>query len=125
MSSSAFSLTVMVPGHGVELTEGELVPGGMRGSELRHEFCDQCKTWVLTRVVAAGLVNVRPTLLDDARWFVPYLETYSSTKLPWVSTPAIERCDEFPDPASYPELMAAYAAWAKARGWPVAGDDRG
>jgi hypothetical protein len=92
----------------------------MRSDELRHEFCDQCKTWVLTRVVGFGVVNVRPTMLEDAYWFVPYLETYASTKLPWASTPAVERCDEFPDPAGYPKLMADYAAWARARGWPTA-----
>lgn len=119
MSSSAFSLTIMVPTDGIEIGQGELVQGGMRADDLRHQFCDHCKTWVLTRVEAFGLTNVRATLLDDARWFVPYLETFASTRLPWASTPAVERCDEFPAPDSYPAMMAAYVTWARARGWPA------
>jgi hypothetical protein len=120
MSSSAFSLTLMVAAQGVEIVSGALVPGGMRAADLRHEFCDDCKTWVLARVEQLGVVNVRPTLLDDARWFVPYLETYVETQLPWATTPAVKRYDRFPPPESYPELMADFAAWARARGWPTA-----
>ena len=119
MSSSAFSLTLMAPTGGVEITRGELVPGGLPGGDLKHRCCDRCKTWVMTEIEAFGLLNVRAALLDDAGWFVPFLETYRSTKLAWVTTPAVERFDEFPEPALYPQLLADYRAWARARGWPV------
>ncbi len=118
MSSSAFSLTLMVPRQGVELLQGETVPGGAR-TELQHEHCDYCKTWVRTIIPEFGVINVRATLLDQASWFVPYLETYLSTRLPWVTSPAIQSYDEFPAPDSYPELMAGYASWARERGWPI------
>lgn len=120
MSSSAFSLTLMLPADGLELVRGEVVIGGIRGPELKHMFCDHCKTWVFTRIEAFGLINLRPTMLDSRGWFAPYMETFVSAKLPWVDTPAVQRFDEFPPPESYPDLMARYADWARARNWPVA-----
>jgi hypothetical protein len=121
MSSSAYSLTLIMSHPGLEIIQGDPVLGGMRAPDLQHNFCDDCKTWVFTRINEFGIVNVRATLLDDARWFVPYLETYAATKLPWVETPAVERFDEFPAPETFPKMMGAYAAWAQARGWPVTG----
>ena len=120
MSSSAFSLTLMLPIDGLEIVRGEVVVGGMRGPELKHMFCDYCKTWVFTRIEAFGLTNLRATMLASSDWFVPFMETFVSTKLPWVDTPAVQRFDEFPPPESYPDLMAQYADWARARNWPVA-----
>ena len=120
MSASAFSLTAMLPSSAVELTAGELVAGGLRTEDAQHQFCDQCKTWVLTRIPQFELVNLRATMLDDARWFVPYMETYASTRLSWATTPATACFDEFPADGDIPSLLAAYAAWASERGWPVA-----
>ena len=120
MSSSAFSLTLILPAGGVEVTRGELVRGGDPDGDIRHMFCDRCKTWVLTHIDQFGIVNVRATLLDDASWFSPYMETYAATRLRWVTTPAVKRYDEFPANEDYPALLADYAVWAKARGWPVA-----
>ncbi|HYI01679.1 serine hydrolase domain-containing protein [Hyalangium sp.] len=34
-----------------------------------------------------AFVNLRPSMLDDRSWFVPYIETYTVEKLPW-ATPA-------------------------------------
>jgi hypothetical protein len=34
-------------------------------------------------------VNLRPTMLDDPSWFTPFIETSTSEKLPWATTPAV------------------------------------
>lgn len=120
MSSSAYSLTLMLPANGLEVVAGEPVVGGLHGADASHQFCDHCKTWVFTRIPQFGVINLRPTMLDSASWFSPFIETYVSTKLPWVDTPAVQRFDEFPPPESYVQLLARYASWARERGWPVA-----
>jgi hypothetical protein len=75
MASSAYSLTVMVPADGFAVTQGETVVGGMHGEQLEHNFCPWCMSWMFTRITGMDFVNVRPTLLDDASWFRPYIET--------------------------------------------------
>lgn len=111
MTGSAFSTSIAVPSSGFTVTQGEPVIGGLHGDNPRHHHCEWCKSWVFTRIVPdMGFVNVRATLLDDARWFEPFVETYTSEALPWATTPARYRFPTFPDMASYPALLAEYAA---------------
>jgi hypothetical protein len=89
MSASAYSLTAMVPSTGFEVTSGGPVIGGLHGA-IRHFFCPHCMTWMFTRPNGfEQFVNVRPTMLKDSSWFVPFIETYTSEKLPWVTVPAV------------------------------------
>ena len=119
MSSSAFSLTLIFPKDALEILSGEPVRGGIHGPDLRHMFCDHCKTWMFTHVDDFGITNVRATMLDAYDWFVPYLETHRSTKLPWVESPAIQSFEAFPHPDEFPTLLTTYADWAKSRNWPI------
>jgi hypothetical protein len=115
MTGSAFSLTVTVPSEGFAVSEGEPVVGGLHGAA-RHFFCPWCMSWIFTR--AEGLdwfVNVRATMLDDAAWFAPFIETYTSEKLAWAATPAVESFPRFPDEADYPRLIEAF----RMRGGPL------
>jgi hypothetical protein len=82
----------------------------LRGDDARHMFCDHCKTWMFTRIDAFGFINVRPSMLDDHSWFTPFIETYTSEKLPWATTPAVHRFERFPPPERYGALMAEFAA---------------
>ena len=50
MSSSAFSLTVLVPADGFEVTLGEPVIGGLHGPN-RQYFCPNCMSWLVDREV--------------------------------------------------------------------------
>ena len=110
MSSSAFSLSAAIPTAGFEVTEGEPVIGGLHG-EARHYFCGYCMSWMFTRMEGLDwFVNLRPTMLDAPHWFSPYLETYTSEKLPWATTPAAHSFETFPPLEQYEELMKAYAA---------------
>lgn len=96
MSSSAFSLAVVVPVDGFAVTKGEPVVGGMRAAT-RHMFCPDCMTWMFTHPHGIDtMVNVRATLLDEHAWFTPFVETFTTTKLPWVKLPTVRSYEEFP-----------------------------
>ncbi|MDF2234670.1 GFA family protein [Albimonas sp. CAU 1670] len=138
MTGSAFSLTLMLPEAGFALTQGSSIRGGLGGalergcagatglaeaeaaeqggdglppSGIDHRICPACGSWVFTRIAAfGGLVNLRATMLDDAGWTVPFLETMRADALPWAGTPAPHRHDRFPGPEAFPALLAAYAA---------------
>ncbi|MDB5703125.1 MAG: Glutathione-dependent formaldehyde-activating [Sphingomonas bacterium] len=111
MSASAYSLTVVVPSDGFEVTQGEPVIGGLHGEQGRHHHCDWCKSWVFTRIhPEQGFLNVRATMLDDPSWFVPFVEVYKSEALPWATTPAKHSYETFPEMADYPTLLGEFAA---------------
>ena len=70
-------------------------------------------TWMFTRMDGMPFVNVRPTMLDDAAWFVPFIETYASEALPWAKIPqAHHSYDRFPPFEDFERLIAEYAAEA-------------
>ena len=51
----------------------------------------------------------RPTMLEDASWVTPYLESYVSEKLPGVVSGAKHSFEQFPGPADYPSLAQGFA----------------
>lgn len=116
MSASAFSLTALCDASTFEVVRGAPVVGGLRAPELRHHFCAECMTWMFTMPAALPhVVNVRPTLLEPSDWFFPFAETYTATRLPWVSTGAVRSFEAFPPPESFDALLDEYRAWRRAR----------
>lgn len=112
MSSSAFSLTAIYQSNQLEV-EGETVIGGLHGAT-KHNFCAYCMSWLFTRPEQMDeIVNVRPTMLENARDFRPFAETSTRTMLPWAVTGAVRSFEGFPDMPQYQELIAAYDAWKK------------
>ena len=110
MTASAFSLSSFYPLESFEVVQGETVLGGLQ-QELKHHFCQDCKSWMFTRAGAIGpFVNVRSTLIDDSRGYKPFIETYTCEMLPWAQTSAVHSFEKFPPMERFPELMAAYAA---------------
>ena len=109
MSASAFSTSLMLPADALEIRDGEPVLGGLHGDQSRHHHCGWCKSWLFTRLPPEfGVVNVHATMLDDPRWFVPFMETQTVDKLPWVRIPAQRSFEGFPEPADYAALVRAY-----------------
>ena len=109
MTASAFSLSSLYPEGAVTVSGTEPVLGGLHG-DMQHFCCPHCKSWVFTRAEIMGpFVNVRSTMLDDAASYVPFVDTMTSEKLPWVTTPAVHRFEKFPDMDQFGPLMAAYA----------------
>jgi hypothetical protein len=115
MTASAFSLSSHYPADRFEVTSGEPVIGGLREAT-RHLFCSQCMSWLFTRPEGLdGHVNVRATLLDNAPAFQPFIQTYTSERLPWARTPALHSFERFPALGDYPGLLASYAEHLQGR----------
>ncbi len=108
MTASAFSLSVLVPSDGFTVTQGELEIGGMHGAA-RHFHCGHCKSWLFTRPDGMdGFVNVRATMLDDHRWYAPFVETCTSEALPWAKTGAAHSFPNIPPPDAFGPCVADF-----------------
>jgi hypothetical protein len=114
MTGSAFSLSAAIPNQGFAITKGEPVIGGLHGTA-RHFFCPHCMSWMFTRPDGFDFVNLRATMLDDPSGFFPFIETYTSEKLSWASTPAPHRFEKFPPLEEYKGLVEKYAEWVNNR----------
>lgn len=109
MTASAYSLSALYSADSFKVTSGTVVVGGLHGPT-RHYFCEYCMSWLFTRPHGLDeFVNVRASLMDDARSFVPFIETCTSEKLPWAMTPAVHRFAQFPAPQDFPALLAEFA----------------
>jgi hypothetical protein len=109
MSSSAYSLSAAIPAEGFAVIQGEPAIGGLHGPT-RHHFCPHCMSWMFTRPEGFDwFVNLRPTMLDDAGWFTPFVETFTSEKLPWATTPAVHSFETLPPLEAYETFIAEYA----------------
>ena len=109
MTGGAFSLSTAMPGAGFAVTAGQPVEGGLRGNP-HHFFCPDCMSWLFTRVDGMdAFVNVRTTVLDDPGGLDPFIETWTSEKLAWATTPARHSFPGFPAMADYAALTEAYA----------------
>lgn len=109
MTASAFSLSALYASDGFEVMQGEPVIGGLHGPT-RHFFCPHCMSWLFTRPEGLdAFVNVRATLLDDARGFTPFIETWTCEMLPWAKTSAVHSFEKFPPMEQYPQLVAEFA----------------
>jgi hypothetical protein len=112
LSASAFSLGLAVAEGAFALAQGEPRRWTRTGSSGRpsHWFtCDACGTWTHTIAEsAAGLVIVRPTSLDEHRWFRPVAQIFTRSALPWARMPVpLSYETEFDDPST---VAAVYAA---------------
>lgn len=72
-------------------------------------------SWLFTRPQGIDdLINLRATMLDDASDYVPFMETWTSEKLPWASIPAIHSFAQLPESEEFLHLLQAYAEFAAA-----------
>ena len=109
LSASAFSLTVLIPAAGLSLTGREPVIGGLHGAH-KQLFCPHCLTWLYTCAEGAPLVGLRATMLDDTRWFSPFIEVMISEKLPWMTASAPNLFDTAPSVDDFENLTKLFAA---------------
>ena len=68
-----------VAGHSRRRLRGDRGRAGPRRPQPRHaSFLPGCMTWMFTRPIGMDwFVNLRPSLLDDHGWFVPFIETWT------------------------------------------------
>jgi hypothetical protein len=109
MTGSAYSLSALYSSDAFKVTGGAPVIGGLHGPT-RHFFCPHCMSWLFTRPEGMdNLVNVRATMMDDARVFAPFVEMYTEEMLPWAKTRAIHTFERFPTIERFLELIADYS----------------
>jgi hypothetical protein len=109
LTSGPYSLTLMLPKSGFTV-EGETEIGALHKPEMQHHFCAHCKNWVYSdgeRI--PGLVNFRSTMLDDASWVVPFVESNVAEKLSGVVGGAKHSYGTFPPPEDRQMLMEGFA----------------
>ncbi len=110
LTSGPYSLTLMVPEAGFEVVSGETTIGGLHRDDGHQHYCAHCLSWLYTTGPALeGLVNVRATMLDDASWVRPFVDTMAAEKLPGVVSGAARSYQAWPAESDHDELMAAYA----------------
>jgi len=116
MSASAFSLSAAIQSDAFSILLGQPIIGGLRGAT-RHYFCGFCMSWIYTQPDGFdSFVNIRITMLDDPRPYPPYIETYTSERLPWATTPAARSFEQFPPVEDYETLAREYALHAGVSG---------
>ncbi|MCZ3379571.1 GFA family protein [Rhizobium sp. AG207R] len=109
MTAGPYSLSAAIPTQGFEVMQGEPVIGGLHGDVIHHYFCPHCMSWMFTKLEGVDwFVNVRATMLDDTSWFTPFIETWTSEKLPWVTTPARHSYAALPAMEEYEGLTKEY-----------------
>jgi len=110
LSASAFSLTVMIPAAGFQVL-GHAPQVGALHKETKYFFCPHCLNWLYTKPSSTdAFINVRPTMFDVPAWSTPFIESYTSEKLPWAHTGAKHSFEKFPGMEQYGPLLAEYAA---------------
>jgi hypothetical protein len=92
-----------------DVIAGNPVVGGLHGPT-RHFFCSRCMSWMFTRPEGMDeFVNLRPSILDDHSWFVPFIEVWTQERLPWASTPAVHSFATQPRFEDYAKLIGQFA----------------
>jgi len=109
MTSSAFSVGALVPAGAFTITRGEPVIGGLHGDS-NHYHCEYCKSWLFSRPKGFDMVVVKTVMFDDLRQLAPFMETWTSEKLPWAATPAKHSYPQFPPVADLPKLIQQFAS---------------
>jgi hypothetical protein len=95
MTSSAFSMAIVVPDAAFRLTKGEprsiqrTVDSGYRSIRW---VCPDCGSWICgaprTSTATPGAVRaIRAGTLDDTSWLHPTVHFWTRSKQPWVTLP--------------------------------------
>lgn len=108
LTSGPYSLSLLLPEDGLEVTEGEPVTGGLR-AENQQMYCPRCMNWLFTRIAGMPFVNFRPAMLEDASWVRPFAETMTRERLAFAATGAEFSLEGFPEPGDFGPIIAAFA----------------
>ncbi|MEX1251964.1 MAG: GFA family protein [Hyphomonas sp.] len=108
LTSGPYSLSLLLPSDGLEVTDGTPVEGELH-AENQQMYCPHCKNWLFTRMPGLRFVNFRPGMLDSGNWPRPITGTMNRERLPFAETGAEFSFEGFPAPEDYGPAMAAYA----------------
>ena len=110
LTSSAFSMGMAVPKAGFEV-RGETrvwAKTADSGGWSQQFTCPVCAGWTHTTTEhAQNFVIVRPSTLDDQRWFRPVAQIFTRSAMPWALMPVQFSYDvEFKDTKPLEEAFA-------------------
>lgn len=87
LTSSAFSMAIIVPERAFRLTAGEPRPLqriAASGRVAIRLVCPDCGVWVCG-TPREGMVRVRAGTLDDTSWLRPTRHIWTRSKQPWIT----------------------------------------
>jgi hypothetical protein len=90
LTSSAFSMAIVVYDANFRFTEGELRPiqrTADSGRTSTRWVCPDCGSWVCGSATPEGLRRVRSGTLDDTSWLRPTVHFWTRSKQPWIVLP--------------------------------------
>jgi hypothetical protein len=90
MTSSAFSMAVVVADEAFRLTKGEPRPlqrATDSGRIATLWFCPECASWICRAPRTSSTIRVRAGTLDDTSWLRPTVHFWTRSKQPWIVLP--------------------------------------
>jgi hypothetical protein len=106
LTSSAFSMAVVVADGAFRLTRGEPRPlqrTADSGRVATRWVCPECGSWVSGVPIPGSVIRVRAGTLDDTSWLRPTVHFWTRSKQPWIALP--EGCRSF---ETQPEDLTAF-----------------
>jgi hypothetical protein len=96
LTSSAFSMAIVVAPEAFRFTQGEPRPlqkTADSGRVVTRWVCPQCGSWICS-APKPGSANVRAGTLDDTTWLLPTAHFWTRSKQPWIALPEGSRSFE-------------------------------
>lgn len=90
LTSSAFSMAVVVPGEAFRVTKGQprsLQRTADSGRITTRWVCPDCGSWISGAPQPGSAVRVRAGTLDDTSWLQPTMHFWTRSKQPWIVLP--------------------------------------
>jgi hypothetical protein len=90
LTSSAFSIAVVVAAEAFRVTKGEprsLQKTADSGRVIVRWICPQCGSWVCGAPTPGSAIRVRAGTLDDTSWLQPTAHFWTRSKQPWIALP--------------------------------------
>jgi len=97
LTSSAFSMAIVVADGAFRLTRGEPRPLQKTADSGRVNtvwICQQCGSWICGAPTPGSALRVRAGTLDDTSWLRPAVHFWTRNKQPWVALPEGDRSFE-------------------------------
>jgi len=94
LTSSAFSMAVVVATEAFRLTIGEPRPlqkTADSGRLATRWVCPQCGSWICGAPTPGAALRVRAGTLDDTSWLRPTAHFWTRSKQPWIVLPEGDR----------------------------------
>jgi hypothetical protein len=94
LTSSAFSMAIVVADGAFRLTGGEPRPLQKTADSGRVNtvwICRQCGSWICSAPTPGSTLRVRAGTLDDTSWLRPTVHFWTRSKQPWVALPEGDR----------------------------------